>query len=168
MSKDAHPLLIFMAAAGLALGPAPASAQLSMRGSEWVRLRSAARLILGWRVGVSPGSFQKATFFEAVDQVASPLFLRVIEGASTQKVSAEIPKNLDYALSESEVQAVKRKLAAAGVQMVAYSLGSIGPDETAARKAFEFARSLDVEILVAGPGVDARAVKVLDKLGNES
>src|SRR6266478_303351 len=111
MKKDAHTLLIFAAAAGLALGP-PASAQLSMRGSEWVRLRSAARFILGWRVGVSAGSFQKATFFEAVDQVASPLFLRVVEGASTQKVSAEIPKNLDYTLTESEVQAVNRKLAA--------------------------------------------------------
>jgi hypothetical protein len=76
MKKDTHTLLIFAAAAALALSTAPAGAQLSMRGSEWVRLRSAARLILGWRVGVSAGSFQNATFFEAVDQVASPLFLR--------------------------------------------------------------------------------------------
>src|SRR5439155_25959213 len=72
-----------------------------------------------------------------------------------------------YALSESEMQAVNRKLTAAGVQMIAYSVGSIGPDEMAGRKVFQFARSLNVEILVVGPGLDPRAVTVLDKLANE-
>jgi len=78
-------------------------------------------------------------------------------------VSSEIPKNLDYNLTASEVETVNRKLAVAGVQMVVYSAGSIGPDEAAARKVFAFAKSLNVEFLVAS-GVDAA---ILNKLGNE-
>src|SRR5262249_54940863 len=127
-------------------------AQLTVRGSEWVRLRSAARLILGWRVGVAGARLPDTTLFDEVDRIATgPIFLRVIEGASSMRVSREIPKKLDASLTDAEVQAINRKLADAGVQMLAYSVGSAQlRDETAARRTFEFARKLNVEILVAG------------------
>src|SRR6476659_395200 len=113
----------------LLLGGAVAPAQVEVRGSEWVRLRSAARLIFGWHVGVAARSFPRATFFEALDRAADPLFLRVVEGSGEMTVSAEIPKKLDAGLTAAEIQAVKGKMAGAGVQMLTYSAGAIGADE---------------------------------------
>jgi type 1 glutamine amidotransferase len=149
----------------LLLGASLLPAQVEVRGSEWVRLRSAARLIFGWQVGIAASSFPQATFFEAVDRAADPLFLRVIEGSAAQKVSAEIPKNLDASLSAEEIEAVKRKLAGAGVRVLTYSAGAIGADEASARKLFEFAKALHVGTLVAKP--PAGALPLIDRLSEE-
>lgn len=146
------------------MGAAQLPAATEIRGSEWVRLRSAARLIFGWNVGVAARSFPQSTFFEAVDRAADPLFLRVIEGSGEQTVAAEIPKRLDTGLTAEETQVVKRKMADAGVRMLTYAAGAIGGDETALRKLFEFAKALNVETIVVKPPA---GLSLLDRLAEE-
>ena len=140
-------------------------AQVEIRGSEWVRLRSAARLIFGWQVGVAARSFPGATYFDAVDRAADVLFLRVIEGSGEQTVSGGIAKKLAPGLSEAELGAVSRRMAEKGVRMISYAAGTVGNDEAAARKLFGFAKSLNVGILIAK--APSNALPLLDRLSQE-
>ena len=80
------------------LANAPARGSLSVRVPAWRQLRTAVESLLGWQVGVSLGSFRQDTFFEAARK-AEALDLAVVEGDSTQKVSVQIPKSLDYRLA---------------------------------------------------------------------
>src|SRR5439155_3288927 len=81
-------------------GPAPGS--LSVRLEDWGKLRTAAFAVLGWRIGIAADRFRNLTFYEAAVK-ADELGVGSIQGSGSQKVSAEIPKNLDYNLSPGEI-----------------------------------------------------------------
>jgi type 1 glutamine amidotransferase/sugar phosphate isomerase/epimerase len=108
--------------------------------------------------------FGQVTFFEAIEK-QEPLFVSTVEGSSTQKVSAEIPKNLDSNLTTEEVNAVKQKLRAANQRMVAYRVPTIGSNEVEIRKLFQFAKELNVDTIVSDPPVEA--LPAIDKVANE-
>ena len=109
---------------------------------------------LGWRVGVAAQSFRDLTFFEAIDLTAS-LQQKHIEGFSEQKVSADIPKNLNYNLSEAEREAVLSKLRSAGMTMPMYAVGSLPRDEGSCSRIFAFARAVGVETIVCQSAPEA-------------
>ena len=90
-----------------------------MRPPAWRQLRTAVGSLVGWQVGVSLASFRQDTFFEAAGK-AEALGLAVFEGDSAQKVSAQIPKNLDYRLAPGEMDAVRDRMAALNVRMPVY------------------------------------------------
>ncbi len=125
----------------------PARISASVRVPAWRKLRTAVGSLLGWQVGVPLGSFRHETFFEAARK-AEALDLAAIEGDSTQKVSAQIPKNLDHRLAPGELDAVRDRLTTLNLRMPVYFIPAIGEDEQVARKLFEFAKSLGVETLV--------------------
>jgi type 1 glutamine amidotransferase/sugar phosphate isomerase/epimerase len=149
-----------------------------LRGTDWSRFRTAMPTIIvghfpgrgrgsgpsSWNAAASLAGFGQVTFFEALEKQQT-LFVSNVEGTSTQRVSAEIQKNLDYNLTPDEVTAVKNKLATAHERMVAYDVPTIGSDEAEIRKLFEFARSLDVLTIVSVPAPDA--LPAIDKLANE-
>ncbi len=149
-----------------------------MRGPDWSRFRTAMPSIIAgryldagrgagptsWIAAASLAGFGHDTFFEALEKQPT-LFVRDVEGTSTQKVSQEIPKNLDYNLTPDEMAAVKSKLAAAGVRMVAYDVPTISSDEADIRKVFEFAKSFRVLTIVADPAPES--LPAIDKLANE-
>jgi type 1 glutamine amidotransferase len=126
---------------------APARGSASVRVPAWRQLRTAVGSLLGWPVGVPLGSFQKDTFFEAARK-ADALDVALIEGDSTQKVSVQIPKELDYRLAPGEVTAVRDRMTVLSLRMPVYLTPAISEDEQIARKLFEFAKSLGVETLV--------------------
>ncbi len=126
--------------------------------------QQAAWTVIGWRVGVHSTSFAPATFFEAIDKTAAA-GAKSIEGDSGQKVSAEISKNLDWNLADAEIAAVRQKLRSAGVTMPAYYAHDVPDGEEAARKLFQFAKSLGVETIVGEPPPGLLAA--LDKLASE-
>jgi sugar phosphate isomerase/epimerase len=109
-----------------------------------------AREKLGWRLGISAYTFHRYTFFEAIDKTAE-LGLRYFGGFFMHQVSKDIPKNLDYELTEDEIAAVRNKLLSSGVSMPAYYIHKIEPDETVCRKLFEFCRKLGIETIVGEP-----------------
>jgi type 1 glutamine amidotransferase/sugar phosphate isomerase/epimerase len=149
-----------------------------LRGTDWSRFRTAMPTIIvghfpgrgrgsspsSWNAAASLAGFGQVTFFEALEKQQT-LFVSNVEGTSTQRVSAEIQKNLDYNLTPDEVTAVKNKLATAHERMVAYDVPTIGSDEAEIRKLFEFARSLNVLTIVSAPAPDA--LPAIDKLANE-
>ena len=147
-----------------AASSSPPAGTASVRLEDWGQMRTAASPILGWKVGVATSSFRQLTFSEAAGK-ADALGVANIQGFSEQKLSPEIPKNLDYKLAPGELTAVRDRLRTLNLRMPAYYTPAIEPDEGAGRKLFEFAKSLGVETIVSSPAPEA--LPALDKLANE-
>jgi type 1 glutamine amidotransferase/sugar phosphate isomerase/epimerase len=152
---DAKMLRFYLAAAQFALGDLPAPTIASAKLTPAIR----AQEKLGWRLGIEAYTFHKYTFFEAIDKTAQ-LGLPYMGGLSFQKVSAEIPKNLDPQLTDEELKAIRLKLDAAGVRLLTYYIQDIPGDEAGCRKVFEFGRKLGIETFMAEP-----APAALDTIG---
>ena len=168
--------LITMAAGAAACAqagsPAPAVAQASgPRGpvpvgrSLW-RVPTIVELgqFLNWKVAVPSSAFQGLTLSEAAIRI-DDLELGYVEGSSTQWVSPEIRKNLDYNLTPADLTVVKNRLRRFHVQMLAYRVDTLGPDDATRRKVFEFAKAMGVEMIVSA-AVPA-SLPAIDKLANE-
>lgn len=120
---------------------------------------------LGWRVGCQAYSFNRFTFFEAVDKVAS-MGLGYIEAYPGQKLSPEKPDlKFDHDMSEETQAEVKAKLDAAGVKLVIYGVVGLPNDEAECRKIFEFAKVMGIETICSEPTEDA--FDVIEKLCEE-
>ena len=89
-----------------------------------------------------------------------------MEGVSTQQVSAEIPKKLDYHLTPDEVTKVKNRLDALRLRMPAYYINVLPADESAQRKSFEFAKELGADMIIVP--AEPSSFASLDKLANET
>ena len=99
---------------------------------------------LGWRLGCQAWSFNRFTFFEAVDKTAS-LGLRYIEAFPGQRISKQLSGGMDPDMTASDRKEVLKKLGDSGVKLVNFGVG--GSD----RKHFEFAKAMGIETLVAEP-----------------
>jgi type 1 glutamine amidotransferase len=135
---------------------------VSKRGNR--QIGSSALNLLGLRVGFSAGAFGPISFSEAAAK-ADALGTGFLEASSSQKVSPEIPKSLDYNLSPDEVTAVKNRLAELRLRLVAYRAGAIPADESSRRRLFAFAKAVDIETIVTSAA--PAALPGLDKLAGE-
>jgi sugar phosphate isomerase/epimerase len=136
--------------------PAPAAKAGSDAGAEK----------LGWRLGCQAYSFNKFSFFEAVDKNAS-LGLKYIEAFPGQKLTKDgsVAGNFDAGMSDAAQAAVKKKLADTGIKLVNFGVTGIPGDEAGARKVFDFAKKMGIETIVSEP--DAKQFALLDKLTEE-
>lgn len=120
---------------------------------------------LGWRLGCQAYSFNRFTFDEAVDKVAS-LGLHVIEAYPGQKLS---PQQLDVKfgpdMSADVRKAVKARLAEKEIKLVNFGVVGTSKDLAADRKLFDFAQDMGIETIVSEPPADA--FDTLDKLCEE-
>jgi len=118
----------------------------------------------GWRVGVPAATLKPLTFSEALSKydVAS---VASVEASSTQIVSAEIPKRLDYRLQPGERNAVVYRLRELNEQILAYRVDALGSDAATRRKTFELAKAIGAPMIVVGAGAAPPAD--LDALASE-
>jgi type 1 glutamine amidotransferase len=145
-------------------GPQFTGASVSVRPETQPPARTQAATLLGWRVGIRTDAFGPLTFSEASAK-ADAGGMASVEGVSTQKVSAEIAKNLDYNLTAAEVDKVKARLNELRLVMPAYDAGAIPGDAASRRKVFEFAKSLGADMIIGS--ADAASLADLDKLATE-
>lgn len=118
-----------------------------------------------WRLGVQAYSFNRFTFFEAVDK-AKEVGVRYIEAYPGQKIGGDHKDvGFDENMSPEVREAVKKKLQEARIRLVNYGVTGLSKDEKAARKTFEFAKDMGIETIVSEPEIDA--LEVLDKLAEE-
>ena len=143
---------------------------VSKRGNR--QIGSSAANVLGLRVGFRADTFGPFSFYEAAAKV-DELGTAFVEGSSTQKVSREVPKNLDANLSPDELAKVKSRLDELRLRMLVYRVDSIPTSETARRKLFGFAKSLGIETIVTGAlpgaltGAAPAALAEVDQLATE-
>ena len=136
---------------------------MSVRPADRGRMRTSATTILGWRLGARPNA--SITFFEAAKN-ADAAGLTAVEGASTQQVSADIPKHLDDTLTAGEITKVKNRLDELRLHMPAYFLAVLPGDEGSRRKAFAFAKDLGADTIIVP--ADPKSFAELDQLANET
>lgn len=118
----------------------------------------------GWRLGVQAWSFNRFTFFEAVDKTRQ-LGLNWIQAYPGQKVAPDIDARMGAELSAELRQKIKDKLAEANVTMAAFGVVSVPKDEPQARRLFEFAKEMGIEVLASEPSEDQ--YDLIDKLCQE-
>jgi type 1 glutamine amidotransferase len=135
---------------------------VSKRGNT--QIDSSALNLLGLRVAFSADAFGPISFSEAAAK-ADALGTGILEASSSQKVSRDIPKNLDYKLSPDEIMAVKNRLAELNLRLVAYRVDAMPADESSRRRLFAFAKAVDIETIVTSAA--PVALSELDKLANE-
>jgi hypothetical protein len=115
--------------------------------------------LTNWDFGI-PGNGM--SFLESVVRADAAL-VPFVEASSTQKVSVQLQKNLDYNLTPAEIAAVKAGMGE-NVRVSAYRVGTLPADASTRRKVFEFAKALGATTVVI-PGNTPLAG--LDTLGEE-
>ncbi|HOZ45625.1 MAG TPA: sugar phosphate isomerase/epimerase [Candidatus Hydrogenedentes bacterium] len=110
---------------------------------------------LGWRVGCQAYSFNRFTFFEAVDKSVS-MGLKVIEAYPGQTLSADHSDiKVGHDMSDEGVALMKQKLDEAGIKLVNYGVVELTGDEAQCRKVFDWAKKMGIETIVSEPPYDA-------------
>ena len=120
---------------------------------------------MGWKLGCQAYSFNRFTFYEAIDKVHS-LGLRWIEAYPGQSLSPEHPDIRFYHNAPDNVrQEVKSKLKEANVTLINYGVVGLPNDEVECRKVFDFAKDMGIETLCSEPPEEA--FDLIDKLCDE-
>ncbi len=120
---------------------------------------------IGWRVGCQAYTFNRFTFFEAIDKTAA-LGLQYIEAYPGQKLSADHPDVVfSHDMPSNLFPAVLERLDAAGVKLRLYGVVQLTADEAATRKIFDFAKAMGIETITAEPSPDS--FDLLDTLTEE-
>jgi sugar phosphate isomerase/epimerase/type 1 glutamine amidotransferase len=148
------------AAPGSALEQRTGTTRVSWR----VRTLVGEQRLMQWRTGLAANTFPQLTFTEAAAK-ADSFGMNAVEGASSQKASPEIQKNLDYNLTAEERTAIQGALKSANVRMIGYRAGALPPDEATQRKALEFAKAMGADTVIVS--ADAASLASLDKLATE-
>ena len=102
------------------------------------------------------------TFLESVVRADAAL-VPFVEASSTQRVSPQVQKNLDYNLTAAEIAAVKTDMGQ-NVRVGAYRVDALPADAASRRRVFDFAQDLGATTLVV-PG--NTALDGLDALAEE-
>jgi sugar phosphate isomerase/epimerase len=118
---------------------------------------------LGLKLSLQCWTFNRLTFFETVDKAAA-LGIKYLEIYPGQKLKPGSNVQVNSAMSDETCEAIKKKLAeAGGLKLVAYGVAGIPTDEKGARKTFEWAKKMGIEVLVT----ETKPNDVHDKLTNE-
>ncbi|MCX6896205.1 MAG: sugar phosphate isomerase/epimerase [Verrucomicrobia bacterium] len=117
---------------------------------------------LGWKLGVQCWTFKKLTLFETLDKVHD-LGLKYVEMFPGQKLKPGSESKTGPALTAAETAELQAKLKATGVQVASFGVAPIPAGEAAARKQFEWAKQMGIEVLVTETVPDA----TIDKLSGE-
>lgn len=138
-------------------------AQAPPRPSDSHHIRTAVAGLMGWHAGIAASASRGLTFLDAAAK-SDALGLDYVEGFSTQKVSAAIPRDLDANLSAADVGAIKSRLGELKIKVSAYHMARLSPDENG-RKAFAFAKSLGAETIVAQ--AEPASLAAVDRMAEE-
>ena len=119
----------------------------------------------GWKLGMQAYSFNRFTFFEAVDKNKA-LGMRYIEAYPGQRLSKEKPDvKTDHNMSSRDKIEMLQKLREAGVKLLNYGVVSLPNNEAECRKVFDFAKEMGIETIVSEPPEDAFGL--IDRLCEE-
>lgn len=93
-------------------------------------------------------TYNRLTFFETVDRAAA-LGIKYLEIYPGQKLKPGSDVKIGQDMDEKTIAEINKKLAdAGGLKIVAYGVAGIPKDEKGARKAFEWAKKMGMDVLV--------------------
>jgi type 1 glutamine amidotransferase len=118
----------------------------------------------GWRVAAPMAALRGMTFSDALTR-ADLWPVASVEASSTQITSFEVPKPLDQRLQTNERAAVVYRLREIAESIAVYRIDALGPDAATRRRVFEFAKSINVPLIVTSG--DTANLAEIDKLAEE-
>ncbi len=120
----------------------------------------------GWRIGMTYAAIKGATLSELLAKAdAYPISLPSIVASSTQTLSAEVPKPVDYRLQAGERAALTYRTRELNEQILAYHAPDLATDVASRRKVFEFAQAINAPLVITN--ADATNLAELDALATE-
>ena len=118
-----------------------------------------------WKLGMQAYSFNRFTFFEAVDKTKA-LEMEFIEAYPGQTLSKEKPDvKTDHNMSAADRKLMLQKLRESGVKLMNYGVVGLPNNEAECRKVFDFAKEMGIETIVSEPPEDA--FDLIDRLCKE-
>ena len=118
-----------------------------------------------WKLGMQAYSFNRFTFYEAVDKTKA-LEMKYIEVYPGQTLSKENPDvKTDHSMSAQARALMLQKLRDAGVTLTNYGVVGLSNNEAECRKVFDFAKEMGIQTIVSEPPEDA--FDLIDKLCQE-
>lgn len=148
---DPKMLEFYLGATQFVLGDLAAPTTPSAKLTDAVR----AQEKLGWRVAMSVPPGDDSTLFEAIDRAAEFGLLNVSANYG-MKVSNEIAVPFDSRLNDDQRLAIRLKLDAACVRLLACRYGSFVGNASALRRRYGFLRKMGIEMVIMPPsGEDA-------------
>jgi sugar phosphate isomerase/epimerase len=103
---------------------------------------------LGMKLSLQCWTYNKLTFFETVDKAAE-LGIKYLEIYPGQKLKPGADVKVSKDMSEETIDEIKKKLKeAGGLKLVAYGVDGVATEEKDARKEFEWAKKMGIEVLV--------------------
>ena len=118
---------------------------------------------LGIKLSLQCYTYRALTFFETVDKAAG-MGLKYLEIYPGQKLKPGSSQTMNRKMSDEVCDEVKKRLAdAGGLKLVAYGVDPVPTDEAGARKDFEWAKKMGIQVLVT----ETTPTEVHDKLCEE-
>lgn len=114
-----------------------------------------------WKLAVPATGVGVPTFLDAVVR-ADAAVVNFVEGANTQRVSPQLAKNLDPALTTEEIAAIRARMG--DVRMLSYRVDRLPADADARRGVFAFAKAMGAATIVIPSASDLTG---LDALADE-
>jgi len=118
----------------------------------------------GWQLCTQAYTFNRFTFFEAVDKAAE-LGLSWIEAYPGQRISKDIDGKMGPQMTPEQRAAVKKKLAANGIRLVCFGVTALPNDEAKCREVFEFCKDMGIRNIASEPPEEA--FEMIDRLAQE-
>jgi len=104
---------------------------------------------LNWHLGAQAYTFNRFTFTEALDKIAS-CGLRYVEAYPQQKIGGGIDEKMDYRMSESSKKYIRALLKEKNITLLAYGVIKTN-DVSEWNKIFAFAKSMGVKTITCEP-----------------
>lgn len=118
---------------------------------------------LGWQLGAQAYTFNRFTFTEALDKIAS-CGLNYVEAYPQQEIGGGITEKMDYRMSESSKKYLKNLLKKKNIKLVSYGVIKT-KDDSDWRKIFAFAKSMGIKTITCEP--EERLLPEISKLCDE-
>ena len=115
---------------------------------------------LGWQLGSQTYTFNRYSFFEAIDKIKS-CGLKYAEGYPGQAIGGGIEGKMDYHMPHEKIQIILNKLRSTGVSMVSFGV-TVADNESDWRQLFKFADAMGIKTLTAEP--DPKFIPLLSEL----
>ncbi len=154
---DPKMLQFYLAATQFALGDLAGPTTPSAKLTPAVR----AQEQLNWRLNLVAST--EPTLFDTIDKAAK-LGVLYVGGNNRQKVSRDIPKDFDGAISSDDMRQIRLKLDTAGVRLLTYHVDSMPTNDADRAKIVEFARTMGVEAIVTRDGslpLDGEPIRIV-------
>jgi sugar phosphate isomerase/epimerase len=103
---------------------------------------------LGLKLSLQCWTYNRLTFFETVDKAAK-MGIKYLEMFPGQKLKPGSDVGIGEGMSDEACQEVKQKLAdAGGLKVVAFGVCGVPTEEEAARRMFDWAKKMGIQVLV--------------------